>query len=175
MRATMVLLDAALFSAGAMASGWNETKKGDLSNDRLAPTVVKLKLGDNVIFGKFGTSGGVTDRDYFTVKIMDGQQLASIKLEKQTQVGLNKSFIGVQKGSQVTVDPANPDVSLLLGWTHFSTDMEGTDILPAICQGAGAQGCTPPLGPGKYSFWVQELSTCDCQYRFTFLVNTPAE
>jgi len=36
--------------------------------------------------------------------------------------------------------------------------------------GAGAQGCTPPLGPGNYSFWVQETSACDCHYRFIFNV-----
>jgi hypothetical protein len=171
----IALLCAALFSAGAMAAGYNEDKKGDLSNDGLVPTKIKLVLGDNVIFGHFGKANNVVDRDYFTFKIPTGQQLSAIMLEKQTQVGGNLSFIGVQKGKQVTVDPNGGSAEGLLGWAHFGTADEGTDLLPAICQGAGAKGCTPPLGPGSYSFWVQELATCACQYRFTFVVTTPAE
>ncbi|HEV8690880.1 MAG TPA: hypothetical protein VGQ91_11330 [Ideonella sp.] len=175
MRTMMAMICAALFSAGAMAGGYNEDKKGDLSDDGLVPTKIKLVLGDNVIAGHFGKVDGVIDRDYFTFKVPSGQQLSAIMLEKQTQVGGNLSFIGVQKGKQVTVDPNGGSAEGLLGWTHFGTEDEGTDLLPAICEGAGAKGCTPPLGPGSYSFWVQETGTCACQYRFTFVVTTPAE
>ena len=62
----------------------------------------------------------------------------------------------------------------LLGYTLYDIGDEGTDILPAIGQGDGAKGFVPPLGAGTYSFWVQETATCDCQYRFTFQVTTPA-
>jgi hypothetical protein len=175
MRTMVAMICTALFSAAAMAGGYNEDKKGDLSNDGMAPTKIKLALGDNVIFGHFGKAGGVIDRDYFTFKIPDGQQLSAIRLEKQTQVGGNQSFIGIEKGSKVTVDPNNPTPEDLLGWVHFATEDEGTDLLPAICQGAGAKGCTPPLGPGSYAVWVQETGTCACQYRFTFVVSTAAD
>lgn len=174
MRIVLTLLGAALFSTSALAAGYNERKLGDLSDDGLAPTLVKLKLGNNVITGKYGTKttpdGNVTDRDYFKIKILDGQQLSAIVLEPETDIGGNVSFIGVQRGKQVTVPPVGGTPEDLLGWTHYGTADEGTDLLPAICDGAGAQGCTPPLGPGTYSFWIQELAVCKCRFRFTFTV-----
>jgi hypothetical protein len=170
MRFVLTLLGAAVFSTSALAAGYKESKMGDLSNDGLSPTMVKLRVGANIIDGDDGVHGGVIDRDYFRIKLGAGQALASIVLDPKTKVGNNFSFIGVQKGKQVTVDPDGGDPSHLLGWDHFSTADEGTDILPSICNGAGAIGCTPPLGPGNYSFWVQETSSCDCHYRFIFNV-----
>lgn len=170
MKLVMALLGAALVSTSATAAGYFEKKSGDLSNDGLNPTPVKVKIGSNTIDGDDGNGANGIDRDYFTIKIPKGAVLASIILDPHTRIGGNFSFIGVQKGKQVTVDPNGGDPSDLLGWAHFSTGDEGTDILPDICQGAGAKGCTPPLGPGNYSFWVQELSTCDCHYRFIFNV-----
>jgi hypothetical protein len=176
MRVLIAMLSATLFSAGALAGGYMEKKSGDLSDDGLMPTAVKLKAGPNVIAGKYGTSSsGVTDRDYFTIKIMSGQTLDSIILEPETQVGLNVSFIGVQAGKKVTVPPVGGSPEDLLGWTHYGTLDEGTDILPAIGEGSGAIGFTPPLGPGTYSFWVQETAVCKCQYRFTFNVGAAAQ
>ena len=175
MKFVLTALAAALFSVGASAAGYMEKKSGDMSGDGLNPPVVKLKLGDNVIDGDYGKANNVVDRDYFTIKIGAGQQLSAITLDAKTVIGGNSSFIGVQKGSKVTVDPNAADPADLLGWTHYATADEGTDILPAICTGAGAQGCTPPLGPGKYSFWVQELATCACHYRFIFTVTAAAE
>jgi len=175
MKTIAALLVAALFTANAVAGGYKESRKGDLSDDGLTPTVIKLDLGDNVIAGAFGSTEGVVDRDYFTFKIATGQQLSAIRVKQQTQVGGNLSFIGLQKGKQVTVPPEGGSPEGLLGWTHFGTDDEGTDILPAICQGAGAKGCTAPLGSGNYTFWVQELAPCNCQYRFVFRVTAPAD
>jgi hypothetical protein len=166
----LTLLGAALFSAGALAAGYQEKKSGDLSNDGLNPTPVKLKVGANIIDGNDGSVNGVVDRDYFTFTLKAGQQLTSITLEPKTVVGGTFSFIGVQKGKQVTVDPNGNSPAGLLGWTHYSDSEIGTDLLPAICTGPGAKGCTPPLGKGSYSFWLQELSACACHYRFTFNV-----
>lgn len=72
-------------------------------------------------------------------------------LEPETEVGGNLSFIGVQVGKKVTVPPVGGTPEDLLGWAHCGTADEGTDQLPAICTGTGAQGCTPPLGPAIYS------------------------
>jgi hypothetical protein len=173
MKIFLTLLGAALLSTSAMAAGYKEINSGDLSDDGLNPTPVRLKVGNNVIDGDYGKSGTV-DRDYFVIKIADGEQLSAIILDPRTQVGGNVSFIGVQKGRQVTVDPLGGSPEGLLGWTHYSTGDEGTDILPAICNGDGAKGCTPPLGPGRYAFWVQETGTCACHYRYIFKVTTAA-
>jgi hypothetical protein len=174
MRTILTLAVLAGFCSGALAAGYDEKKSGDLSDDGFTPNVVKLKPGNNVIAGKYGAKNGVVDRDYFTIKIPAGQQLSAIILEPETKVGINVSFIGVQSGSQFTEPPVGADPGNLLGWTHYGTDDEGTDILPAIGQGGGAQGFTPPLGAGNYSFWVQETATCKCQYRFTFVVDAVA-
>jgi hypothetical protein len=170
----LTLLGAAVFASSALAAGYKESKSGDLSNDGLNPTPVKLKVGANTIDGNDGAANGVIDRDYFTIKIAKGQTLASIILDPHTRIGNRFSFLGVQAGKQVTVDPNGNDPSQLLGWIHYSVSDEGTDILPGICNGAGAIGCTPPLGPGNYSFWAQETSTCDCHYRFIFNVTGAA-
>jgi hypothetical protein len=170
MRFVLALLGAAVFSTSALAAGYKESKSGDLSDDGLSPTPVKLKVGSNVIDGDFGVGSGGIDRDYFTIKIAAGQELAQIILDPKTKIGGRVSFIGVQKGKQVTVDPNGGSAAGLLGWDHFGTTDEGKNLLPGICNGAGAEGCTPPLGPGAYSFWVQETSRCECHYRFIFNV-----
>jgi hypothetical protein len=176
MRFFVTLLGTTLLCGGAMAAGYSEARSGDLSNDGLNPTPVKTKLGASIIDGNDGASGGVIDRDYFTIRVPAGQVLASITLDKSTQVGGTFSFIGIQKGRQVTVDPNGTSAAGLLGWTHYSMGDIGTDLLPAICNGGdGATGCTPPLKAGIYSFWAQELSTCSCHYRFTINLATAAE
>ncbi len=45
----------------------------------------------------------------------------------------------------------------MLGWVLFYPGMIGTDLLPTMGQaGNGATGFSPPLGPGAYSFRVQD-------------------
>ena len=44
----------------------------------------------------------------------------------------------------------------LLGWVHLSSSLLGTDVLDNIGTGPGAIGFLPPLGPGTYSFWLQQ-------------------
>jgi hypothetical protein len=175
MRKLISLACLALFASGAMAAGYAEKKKGDLSDDGLAPTTVKLTLGDNFVSGRYGLKDGVVDRDYFTIKVAQGQQLAALWVEPETNVANNVSFIGVQAGKQVTVPPQGGSPEDLLGWVHYGDDEIGTDILPAMGEGDGAQGFVPPLGPGTYSFWVQETAACKCQYKFKFVVTAAAK
>jgi hypothetical protein len=174
MRFVLTLIGTAVFATSALAAGYKEGKSGDLSDDGLNPTTVKLKVGNNTIDGDFGVHGGVIDRDYFTIKIGTGQTLASIVVDPKTKIGNRLSFIGVETGKQVNTDPEGGDPSQLLGWDHFGKADFGKDILPRICTGAGAIGCTPPLGPGSYSFWVQETTSCNCHYRFIFNVTGAA-
>lgn len=175
MRTILTLASVALISTSAMAGGYNEGKSGDMSNDGTKPTKVKMKTGDNVIDGTEGRSGSGLDRDYFTFKVPKGQVLQSIIVDPKTEVGGEDSFIGVQKGKKVTVDPNGGDPSGLLGWDHYGDSDRGTDILPKICAGAGAQGCTPPLKAGSYSFWLQELDMGSFHYRFHFNLAAAAD
>ena len=72
---------------------------------------------------------------------------------------LGFSFIGIQSGSQVTLDPATLTATGLLGWTHYQTTDIGTDILDDIGVAKnGSTGFNGPLGSGTYSVWLQEIS-----------------
>jgi hypothetical protein len=175
MKTILTLIGATLIGTSALAGGYSEKKSGDLSNDGLNPTPVKMKLGGNVIDGTDGSMNGVVDRDYFTFKIAKGQVLQSIMLDPKSEIGGTFSFIGIEKGKQVTTDPNGNDPSALLGWAHYSNADRGTDLLPLICQGAGAKGCTPPLPAGSYSVWLQELSNGSFHYRFVFNVAAAAD
>ncbi len=163
-----------LASTGSLAAGYKEKDSGDLSDDGKSPTTVELKLGANVISGRFGAkakpAGTVVDRDYFTVKVPSGQQLSAVTLGSKTVTGSSAAFIGVQSGKKVTAAPDGTSYAALLGWADFSAADAGKDLLPRIGTGAGAKGFVPPLGPGTYSFWVQDTSVCDCNYAFTFQV-----
>jgi hypothetical protein len=178
MRTILLLAASAALAGGAMAAGYKESVSGDLSNNRSAPTGVALKTGLNEISGNFGArrSGGqlITDRDYFRISIPQGKALTAIFVGPPTSIGGSASFIGIQSGPQITVPPNGGSPADLLGWSHFTTADEGTDILPQIGMGEGAIGFAPPLGPGVYSFWVQETSICNCSYQFGFQVRAVA-
>jgi|JI10StandDraft_1071094.scaffolds.fasta_scaffold26361_4 hypothetical protein len=179
MKTKVLLFAVTVYASQAWAAGYAEKKLGDLSDDGLAPTVVRLKPGSsNAIAGKFGTvlkpDGTHTDRDYFTIHLAEGETLEAIILSSPGDVGGAASFIGVQSGEQVTVPPVGGSPADLLGWANFDGLDVGRDILPDIGAGVGAIGFTPPLRAGTYSFWVEDLSMCKCRYRLNFFMLAPA-
>ena len=179
MRSIALLVVCALSSMAAVAGGYSENKSGDLSGDRKMPTAISLDVGSNKISGKFGArstgTGTEVDLDYFKIKIAPGQELSAIVLGTATDVGASVSFISLQAGKIMTVPPDTQTPAKLLGWSHFSTSDEGTDILPDIGAGLGAIGFTPPLGAGTYTFWVQETAVCSCDYQFNFKVSPASQ
>lgn len=140
------------FAAGAHGAGYDEAASGDLSNDRLVPTPLAGSPGANVVKGSFGNG----DLDYVTLTVPAGQQLSAIILGNGTVFGGTRAFMGVQAGSTMTVDPNAGSAAGLLGWAHFDVGQYGRDILPEVAIGPGATGFSPPLGPGVYTFWIQE-------------------
>lgn len=170
---------AGLLVAPSLRAGisYDESVSGDLSNSRLSPTSVTLSPGSNEIRGTTGRSTS-TDRDYFTFTVPIDYQLTSVELLRGTGVGGNAGFIGVEIGSQITVDPGPPapaNASGLLGWHHYTSAEVGTDILDDLGASAfGATGFAPPLGYGTYSVWVQDTSAGSFAYGFDFnLQRTP--
>lgn len=157
-------------SAGAAQAGviWAEAVDGDLSNNRLAPTAVSLMPGDNMLTA---TSTGSADREFVRITVPAGGTLTNLVLT--AYAGLDgTSFVGIQAGDTMTVDPNNPDVALLLGWTHFGSNFGSVpqDYLADLGQGAGAQGFAPPLGPGNYTLWIQQASGNATTYTWNFVV-----
>ncbi len=145
----------------------DESVNGDLSNDRLNPTGYTLSAGTNTLIAT-SVSG---DREYVRLSVPAGLQLSSIiNVSYQGQDGT--AFIGVQNGSTFTEPPTGTNVANLLGYTHFGTGpgTVGTDILDNMGTGAGAQGFTPPLPSGNYTYWIQQTGTSAATYQFDFNV-----
>jgi hypothetical protein len=147
---------------------YDEAIHGDLSDQRLVPTARTLALGTQTLSGTFGPSAtqGVPDLDYLTVTVQAGQEISALVVRLADEGG-GASFIGVQRGTQVSVPYNTVDPSPLLGYTHFYSSSVGEDVLPQIGLGAGAIGFQGPLGAGQYTFWIMELSD-DRTYGYSF-------
>lgn len=153
--AVLTLSVGTLISSAALATNYDEAVSGDLSGDRLNPTILTLTEGSNLITAT-SVSG---DLEYFRLFVPGGKRLSAIVAVSNT--GGNVSFIGVQRGTQFTESAVAPNVANILGYTHFGNGnlTVGTDILDNMGTGAGAIGFTPPLAAANYTFWSQETST----------------
>lgn len=166
---------AALLPLAAHAGGYNEGVSGDLSNSGLTPTAVTLTVGANQVTGTTGNMGGV-DRDYFTFTLPAGWQLDAVTVMAGTTILGSSSFIAVASGNQVTTVPTAGTAVGLLGWTLYSAEMIGTNLLPQMSlPELGSTGFTPPLGAGTYAFWIQETAQGSVTYNFDFAVSAVPE
>jgi hypothetical protein len=159
----------ALFATSAGATILHdEGVDGDISNDRLNPTDHMLAFGTNSVIAT-SVSG---DREYLTLTVPAGMQLDSVVLFSYTSVD-PLSFIAVQSGTTLTEPPTGTDPSNLLGWTHFGPGAGnvGTDILDDLGASAPAIGFSPPLGPGDYTWWMQQTGVNAATFQFDFNVS----
>ena len=146
---------------------WDEDVDGSLSTDRFNTTDFgTLAQGSNNLI--CDTQSGISK--FFTFTIAEGEELAAIILDDWISED-DLGFLGVVTGDFFSVDPANPDVTQLLGYVHHGETFVGQDILPAMGQGPGSIGFTGALGPGDYSFWIRqggaELTTQDLNFVVT--------
>ena len=145
---------------------FDETTDGDIANDPNNPQPLQFMLGENSINATVVSQ----DLDYLTVNVPAGSELTAIKLVNYSANDL--SFIAIQAGSVFTELPDDPAIGNLLGYTHFGVAMIGSDILPGLGLGAGAQGFTPPLEAGDYSFWIQEIGSTEINFSLNFVVES---
>jgi hypothetical protein len=134
----------------AHADDWDESVRGDLSNDGLAPTAITLSTGANRVAGVTGNPGTGVDRDYFSFVVPAGSQLTGIKLLPATSISGGSSFMAIQAGPQVTVTPSGGGAAALLGFMHYGNDMIGSNLLPTLVFGSTG------LASGSYAMWIQE-------------------
>ncbi len=144
---------------------FDEANDGDIVDDRNNPQPLQFVVGENRVNG----STVSPDLDYLTVNVPAGSELTAIELADFTSTD-DQSFIAIQAGSVFTEPNNGADPSNLLGYVHFGADMVGDDILAAISVGEGAQGFTPPLEAGDYSFWIQETGAELVNYSMVFVV-----
>lgn len=138
---------------------WTEAVNGDLSSNNASPTALSLSLGSNVINGN--VNGGTDNRDYITFTIGPGQSLAAINLLSYDDLNTgaandgNMGFTSINLGSTSFVP--TPATSLnFLGGNHLASSQIGTDILAGMGAGIAGTGFTGVLGPGTYSYLVQQ-------------------
>jgi hypothetical protein len=165
------------------AATYTESSDGDLSGDPLAPSFLQLDYrttgnvpGSNIVDGTTGRSSstGLIDLDYLRVNVPLGFTLGELRVGNQSTFGGNGSFIGVASGHFMPVPPDTTVATGLLGWKVFGPADRNTNILDDMAvAGNGAGGFSGALGPGDYTFWIQELAVGTYAYRLN-LVLAPA-
>ena len=160
------------------AADWNEAVNGDLSGNGLAATALTVAAGSNSVRGTTGRAfaGGPVDTDYFTITVPAGHELSELTVLAGTSVLGDGSFIGLMSGSAFTVPPTAQTANGLLGWTLFSENNIGDDLLGFMSTPSfGSSGFSPPLPAGSYSFWVQETAVGVSTYALSLTVTAVPE
>lgn len=161
-RALPLLAALALPFGSAKALNWNETIDGELSGDGNSPTAILFTDGSNLIEGTMGALGGVgpVDADVWTFTIAAGYYLTGISLVSYSApTGPHDSFMAIDDAT--TIDMGDPSLHLSNGLWNEQLDGFGntyTDLMAILDAGPqfGGTGFDGPLGPGDYTFWVQE-------------------
>ena len=148
---------------------WDEGVSGDLSGNQLVPSAFTLSLGTNSIIGTLRTSSSGDNQDWVALTIPGGLQLGAVVLASYSSADTT-SFTGVGAGTNFPGSVGDP--ASYLGYTHFGTGPGnvGQDVLPSMGTAAGAQGFTPPLGSGTYTFLIQQTGTSPTAYQFDYVV-----
>jgi hypothetical protein len=162
----------------AAAADWDEGVDGDLSDDPDAPTVLAFSVGANSVTGDMVSPSDT--RDFLTFTIAPGQQLTALLLQQYQDLDTggpgDRGFHAINDGPTSFV-PGPDTAGLFLGGAHLDPAPAGTDLLVVL--GAAPQagtGFTPPLGPGTYSYVVQQTGTEFTGYSLDFVVEeTPVQ
>ncbi|MGH7436142.1 MAG: hypothetical protein ACRENE_10760, partial [Polyangiaceae bacterium] len=156
------------------ASGYSEATDGSFSSDSAAPTLVTVGVGSNLITGVVG--GGSADGqfdDYFEITVPARAALTSILLitDESSSGPADLTFFAVARGTSIS--SSDSTAAGMLGWVLFDASMVDMNLLPAMGQaGNGASGFTPPLGPGTYTFRVQDDDGSNLvNYQFRFVLS----
>ena len=166
--ATAALLALLIAPAGA-AIVHDESVNGDLSTNPAAPTPIAFAQLSNFILGTTGNSGTV-DRDYITFTIDSDRILGSLILHGLSPDNL--AFAAFNSGSTSFVPSGSTAASFLAG-IHPSGSHVGTDLMPLFVTSSvtGNSLSTPHLGPGTYSFLIQQTSPFLQSYSLEFVVD----
>jgi hypothetical protein len=170
---------------------WDESVNGQLSTNPSSPTALTVFPGANQVIGSsFGPLNNplapnlAADADIFSFTVPAGYRLTAINIisvvdtpSPSNPTTTDLAFVAVQTGSRIT---STTSPAALLGSTLFGSGSTvphypgtGEDLLPAMAGPptlVGGSGFTPPLGPGTYTFWVQE-GNGSVAYNFSFQID----
>lgn len=149
---------------------WDETADGDLSSDPASPTPLNFGVGANTVLGALSEPNGDL-RDYLTFTIGPNQALVSMFLDAASPDGV--SFHAINSGNTGFIPGNDPSSNFLgLEFVYAFDGFIGMDLLPDLAAGSfGSTGFSIPLGPGTYTYLIQELTPGESRsYQITFNV-----
>jgi hypothetical protein len=172
MRAQAILVIGLAATAASADEVWNEFADGDLSTDPNAPTPLVFGLGGNTIVGSVRSPDDT--RDYITFEIPDGMGLVSLIQHQWQDLDMggqgNTGFHAINAGNTSFI-PSNDTIDFFLGADHMTPRDPGTDLLPDLANAnLGGSGFEIPLGPGTYSYLVQQTGTDNTGYTLEFVL-----
>jgi hypothetical protein len=162
---------AAVLTCGVLAvtsarADWNETVRGDLSDQHNQPTSIALVLPTTLITGRMGSDpvlGGL-DADIFTFSVPAGSVLTALDLSVYVPSAVvgGGAFFALSAGT--TIDPNDADAHL----GNLLVSQPGA-LLPLLATPTfGGPGVFGPLEPGDYTVWFQEtVNAVDYQFALT--------
>jgi len=188
-KSLLVIIPMLVVSSAAATVIWNQPVNGPLSESPSSPTPFTLAAGTNSIIATVGGGSGETgiNQNWVTVTIPTGFQLSEYVLAAYSSTDA-QGFTGVQAGTSFAGgESAVNTESSYLGYAHYGTgatngslpptNLVGDDLLPIMANpsdAAGAQGFTPPLSSGSYTFLIQQLGATT-NYQFDFDVSAVPE
>ncbi len=167
----ILLLITCIFATSASAQTFFESTDGDASNDANNPTLIDLVVGSTLVGGTVTMSseeGG--DIDFFTFTIEEGELLTGLFLQDYSPA--DPGFHGISAGPTGIV-PIGGDVAQFLGSQHLGSTtanlLDGLGGNPVV--GMGFEG---PIGPGTYSYIIQQTGATTTSYTLDFRVTGAA-
>lgn len=147
---------------------WDEAINGDLSGNPEIPTPLTFSRGLNTIRGSLSEPEGDL-RDYVTFTIGPNQFLSAIFLDSFSPEGI--SFQALNEGNTSFI-PGFGTAGNFLGLDIVFHEMIGTDMMPGMALTQfGNIGFSIPLGPGTYTYLIQEVTPGETRdYQISFQV-----
>lgn len=168
----IVLLLAALAAPASAAIIHDESVNGDLATNPAAPTPIAFPVGSSTIIGTTGNTTGIIDRDYVTFTLGPGQLLTGLTL-----LGLapdNIAFTSFNAGN-VGVIPSGATIGDFLAGLHISAANIGANLMILFDTASVTTNSlpTPDLGPGTYTYLIQQASPILQSYSLEFIIQEP--
>lgn len=162
-----------LASGASAATIWDEAGDGDLSTAPATPTSIVLGQGSNLVIGSVTLAGDT--RDYLTFTVGAGQALASLMLLDWQNVNTggpgNTGYNSINIGNTSQI-PGAGNTGFFLGGSHVIAGLVGTDLFAGLSNGGiiAGVGFPVPLGPGTYSYVIQQTSPLQTGYTLDFVL-----
>ena len=140
-----------------------------LSNDPMAPSALSFSVGNNVVKGQVDNPRNT--RDVFTFEVPQGAQLTGIFLEDWS-AGIDQGYVFIDEGA-TTVIASEATAGDFLGGLHVSSSLYGSsdDLLAFLGLALqGGVGFDVPLGPGQYTFTMQQTGPVESVYALKFVI-----